>query len=104
MATTLDLVVNVIGWTPRAADPPSLEPQFVNPVAVRVYTRDGVRSAVAWLRLERGSVRATVTVPASVTPTRARCFCCTEREYEPRTHIERRRITSIDLVAEEARW
>lgn len=97
MPSPLCLTVNVIGHRPRPEDPPELAPQFVNPVPVRVYTAVGVRSAIAWLRIELGSVVAEIHLPPATEMHRARCFCCTVREHEPRTHIERRRITSIDL-------
>lgn len=101
MQSPLHLVVTVIGWTPRADDPPELAPQFVNPVPVRVYTVDGIRRASAWLRLEGDRVIAATVLPESMLRERMRgaprCFCCTLREHDPRSGIERRRITSIDL-------
>lgn len=104
MSSTRDLVVNVIGWKPHPDDPSSLAPQFANPVAVRIYTTEGIRPALAWLRLEGGRVIAATALPpalaSSLASARLRCFCCTLRELEPRSKIERRRITSIDICVE----
>jgi hypothetical protein len=97
MSTTRDLTVNVIGWKPLADEPPELAPQFANPVPVRLYTIDGIRSSIAWLRRDGALIVATTELPSALATAALRCFCCTLREHDPRTHIERRRITSIDV-------
>ena len=100
MRPTVCLVVDVIGWNPRGDEPRSLKPQFESPVRARIYTTIGIRHALAWLRMDGLRVYATLHLPGDVKPERMRCFCCTIREYEPRTRLERRRITSVDVVAE----
>lgn len=98
MATTIRVVVIVIGWNPRSGEPRALRPQFVSPVAARIYTTIGIRHAPAWLRLDGTQIVATVRLPDGLRADHVRCFCCTVREYEPKSHLDRRRITSVDLV------
>ena len=100
MPPTIEVIVNVIGWKPRPSDSAALQPQFINPVPARLYLASGVRMTTCWLRLDSGRVVATLAeAPADArSGSRLRSFCCTEREYEPRTRLARRRITSIDIV------
>jgi hypothetical protein len=97
MSSTVTVVVKVIGWSPHPREPRALQPQFVNPVRVRIYTPTGVRASCAYVRLDGSRVLATVLLADQSPTATMRCFCIAEREYEPVTHIERRRITSLDL-------
>jgi hypothetical protein len=91
------LPVFVIGWKPRPGDPPALQPQFDNPVPARIYVSGGVRLSSAWLRISGAQIVAALDL--DTTAAHPRCFCCTHREYDPVSRLERRRITSVDIVA-----